>query len=132
MYSPSIEGWKFCRPIIVVDVTFLKEKHGGTLFVACAKDGNNGIFPLSFGVGELENNEACECFFNSLKKAIGEREELCIVSNRHLSIANAIKRVYLEARHNICMHHLKENLNNVIWLLGCMTYSSKRQGHIAN
>ncbi|KAL5582079.1 hypothetical protein UlMin_014521 [Ulmus minor] len=59
-YGVSIEGWKHCRPIIVVDGTFLKAKHGGILFVACAKDGNNGIFPLAFGVGESENNEAWE------------------------------------------------------------------------
>ncbi|KAL5566529.1 hypothetical protein UlMin_029693 [Ulmus minor] len=109
-YGVSIEGWKHCRPVIVVDGTFLKAKHGGILFVACAKDGNNGIFPLAFGVGESENNEAWEWFFTSLKEAIGGREELCIVSDRHLSIANAIKKVYPEAHHGICMHHLKENL----------------------
>ncbi|KAL5546205.1 hypothetical protein UlMin_005892 [Ulmus minor] len=109
-YGLSIEGWKHCRPVIVVDGTFLKAKHGGILFVACAKDGNNGIFPLAFGVGESENNKAWEWFFTSLKEAIGGREELCIVSDRHLSIANAIKRVYPEAHHGICMHHLKENL----------------------
>ncbi|KAL5577592.1 hypothetical protein UlMin_019291 [Ulmus minor] len=97
-------------PVIVVDGTFLKEKHGGILFVACAKDGNNGIFPLAFGVGESENNEAWEWFFTSLKEAIGGHEELCIVSDRHLSIANAIKIVYPKAHHGICMHHLKENL----------------------
>ena len=69
-YGVSIEGWKHCRPVIVVDGTFLKAKHGGILFVACAKDGNNGIFPLAFGVGESENNEAWEWFFTSLKEAI--------------------------------------------------------------
>ncbi|KAL5574739.1 hypothetical protein UlMin_016438 [Ulmus minor] len=109
-YGVSIEGWKHCRPVIVVDGTFLKANHGGILFVACAKDGNNGIFPLAFGVGESENNKAWEWFFTSLKEAIGGREELCIVSDRHLSIANTIKKVYPEAHHGICMHHLKENL----------------------
>ncbi|KAL5552526.1 hypothetical protein UlMin_039927 [Ulmus minor] len=109
-YGVSIESWKHCRPVIVVDGTFLKAKHGGILFVACAKDGNNGIFPLAFGDGESETNETWEWFFTSLKEAIGGRKELCIVSDRHLSIANAIKRVYPEAHHRICMHHLKENL----------------------
>ncbi|TYJ97736.1 spore wall protein 2-like [Cucumis melo var. makuwa] len=30
-FGASIEGWKYCRPIIYVDGTFLKCKFGGVL-----------------------------------------------------------------------------------------------------
>ena len=83
-YSASITGWKYCRPLIVVDGTFLKGKYKGTLFVACAKDGNNGIFPLAFGVGDWENNLSWEWFMSRLKETFGNRNEvLCIVFEKH-------------------------------------------------
>ena len=33
-------GWKWCRPVIIVDGTFLKSYFKGTLFSACAMDAN--------------------------------------------------------------------------------------------
>ncbi|KAL5547634.1 hypothetical protein UlMin_002865 [Ulmus minor] len=89
-----IEKDEHDRPLIVVDGTFLKGKYKGTLFVACAKDGNNGIFPLAFGVGDWENNLSWEWFMSRLKETFGNRNEvLCIVSDRHQSIERAIKLV---------------------------------------
>ncbi|XP_030494883.2 uncharacterized protein LOC115710669 [Cannabis sativa] len=34
----SIKGWGACRPIVVVDGTFLKAAYGGTLLCACTQD----------------------------------------------------------------------------------------------
>lgn len=50
--AASIKGWEHCRPVIVVDGTFLKCKHGGSLLCACAEDAENQIFPLAFGTGD--------------------------------------------------------------------------------
>ncbi|XP_062104416.1 uncharacterized protein LOC133815615 [Humulus lupulus] len=72
-FGASLDGWKQCRPVIVVDGTFLKTKCGGTLYAACVKDGNNQIFPLAFGIGDSENDNAWIWFFTRLKEAIGER-----------------------------------------------------------
>lgn len=106
----SIQGWKHCRPIIVVDGTFLKTKCGGALYAACAKDGNNQVFPIGFGIGDSENDKAWEWFFRRLKEAIGDHEDLCIISDRHKSIENAVRIVYPNAYHGICRQHLKQNL----------------------
>ena len=46
----SIEGWKYCRPIIYVDGTFLKSKFGGILLTVASQDDNNQIFPLAFAI----------------------------------------------------------------------------------
>ncbi|KAL2480334.1 MuDR family transposase [Abeliophyllum distichum] len=56
----SIQGWEYCRPIIVIDGTFLKGHYGGTLFTACTQDVKNNIFILTFGVGDLETNDSWE------------------------------------------------------------------------
>ncbi|KAK2645936.1 hypothetical protein Ddye_021131 [Dipteronia dyeriana] len=69
------------RPVIAIDGTLLKGPHRGVLFVAMCMDVNDQIFPLAFGVGDSETNEAWEWFFTRLHKAVGEVDDLVIVSN---------------------------------------------------
>ncbi|KAK2656096.1 hypothetical protein Ddye_009148 [Dipteronia dyeriana] len=53
----SLRGFQRCiRPVIVVDGTHLNGRFGGTMFVATAQDGNEQIYPISFGYGDSENN----------------------------------------------------------------------------
>ncbi|XP_022863617.1 uncharacterized protein LOC111383711 [Olea europaea var. sylvestris] len=108
----SIQGWKYCRPVIVIYATFLKGNYGGTLFTACTQDANNNIFILAFGVGDLEINDSWEWFLSMLKEASGEREGLCIISDGHASIKNAIHKVYENAMHDLCSYHLLKNLKS--------------------
>ena len=44
------------RHVITINGTFLKAKYLGTLFVGVCKDNNNQIYPLCFGIGDLEND----------------------------------------------------------------------------
>lgn len=88
----------------------MKFKYGGTLFTACAKDANEQIFPLAFGIGESENDAAWEWFFIKLKEAIGDREELTVISNMDTSISRALKKVYPNADHGVCTNHLLNNM----------------------
>ncbi|XP_019260578.1 PREDICTED: uncharacterized protein LOC109238551 [Nicotiana attenuata] len=81
--AASIAGWSYCRPVIAVDATFLKSKYGGVLFVAVSKDANNQIFPLSFGVADLEDNEAYIWFSGEMRKTIQVRRELVFLSDRN-------------------------------------------------
>ncbi|XP_062103771.1 uncharacterized protein LOC133814881 [Humulus lupulus] len=39
---------------------------------SCVKDGNNQIFPVAFGIGDSENDNAWIWFFTRLKEAIGD------------------------------------------------------------
>lgn len=42
-YPASIEGFKFCRPFLCVDGTFVKNKYKGHLLAATGKNGNQGM-----------------------------------------------------------------------------------------
>lgn len=42
-YPASIEGFKFCRPCLCVDGTFVKNKYKGHLLAATGKNGNQGM-----------------------------------------------------------------------------------------
>ncbi|XP_022842936.1 uncharacterized protein LOC111366405 [Olea europaea var. sylvestris] len=108
----SIRGWEHCRPVIVVGGTYLNGKYGGTLFIAYTQDTNNSIFVLTFGIGDNENNKSWGWFFDELKKACGNREGLCFVSDRHPSIKNVIEHVYSRAYHGICSYHLLQNIKS--------------------
>ena len=110
--SPFIRGWKFCRPIIIIDATFLKNYHRGTLFTAVAMDANEQCFPLAFGVGDSESNESWLNFLSTLKAAIGERPRQVIVSDRNNGICNAVAKVFPNSAHGYCAHHLLGNVKN--------------------
>ncbi|CAN6574348.1 unnamed protein product [Malus baccata var. baccata] len=43
-YNGSIEGFKFCRPFLCLDGTFIKNKYKGHLLVAIGKNGNQESF----------------------------------------------------------------------------------------
>ncbi|XP_019225694.1 PREDICTED: uncharacterized protein LOC109207260 [Nicotiana attenuata] len=109
-YGSSIAGWNHYRPVIAVDATFLKSKFRGVLMISVSKDANNQIFPLAFGIAESENNNSYEWYFSQLHNAIGSRENLIFLSDRHQAIANGIAKVYPESHHGICIYHLEQNL----------------------
>ncbi|XP_057780071.1 uncharacterized protein LOC130998674 [Salvia miltiorrhiza] len=77
------------RPVIVVDGTHLKMKNNGILFIVVAKDGNEQVFPLAFGVGPIENDESWKCFLSHVREGCGQPDNLLVVSDVHVSIANA-------------------------------------------
>lgn len=117
-FGASLEGWKYCRPVISVDGTFLTAKFAGTLFMACAMDANNHIFPIGFGIGDSENDSSWTWFFQRLRGALGSRDNLVIVSDRHMSIENAISTVYPDAEHVLCTYHLLNNLKSALKFKG--------------
>ncbi|XP_019257711.1 PREDICTED: uncharacterized protein LOC109235922 [Nicotiana attenuata] len=86
-YGPSISGWNHF-----------------------SKDANNQIFPLAFGITESENNNSYEWYFSQLRNAIGSRENLIFLSDRHQAIAYGIAKIYPESHHGICIYHLEQNL----------------------
>lgn len=109
-FAASIADWPHCRSVISVDGTFLKNKYLGTLLMACWLDANNHIFPLAFGIVGSETDESWEWFFQKLKSAILYREDLVFVSDRKSSIPKAVLKVFLGAKHGVCIQHLLGNL----------------------
>ncbi|XP_033134251.1 uncharacterized protein LOC117127721 [Brassica rapa] len=111
-FGQSIRGFNtVMRRVIVVDGTFLKSKFKGVLLVATAIDGNSNLYPIAFGIVDSENEQSWEWFMRELKVVVADDNGLAFISDRQVSIAKALEKVYPLARHGICIHHL---LNNVI------------------
>ncbi|XP_060965457.1 uncharacterized protein LOC115720525 [Cannabis sativa] len=110
--ASSIKGWNHCTPIIVVDATFLKNAYGGTLIVANAQDADRHVFPLAFAIVDSENDASWQYFMDKLKQTYGEREEQCIISDRHESIAKSVKIIFPNLMHGVCCFHLFQNIKS--------------------
>ncbi|KAM3249991.1 hypothetical protein P3L10_011761 [Capsicum annuum] len=109
-FGACIRGYVHMRKVIAVDGTHLYGKYGDVLLSAVAQDTENHIFSIVFCVVDKENDASWTFFFQKLKSIIEDEPDLCVISDRHISIANAFSRVYSHAHHELCMRHLAENL----------------------
>ncbi|XP_057793364.1 uncharacterized protein LOC131009986 [Salvia miltiorrhiza] len=76
------------------------------------KDGNESLFPLAYGVGPKENDESWSYFMSRIRRVYGQADPLLIVSDQHISIANAIRNELPNATHGLCYYHLQNNLKH--------------------
>lgn len=53
-YAAHVKGFRWCRPVIIIDAGLHKADHGGQLFVATALDENNLLYTLLFCVARIE------------------------------------------------------------------------------
>ncbi|XP_016486286.2 uncharacterized protein LOC107806614 [Nicotiana tabacum] len=99
-------GFDHCRPIVVVDTNHRKSAYTRTFVSASTLDGAVHILPLAYGVIDSENDVAWSWFFEQFKEACGQRENMCIISDRNKSIIKYVSRVYPTVPHFACIWHL--------------------------
>ncbi|XP_027769904.1 protein FAR-RED IMPAIRED RESPONSE 1-like isoform X2 [Solanum pennellii] len=98
------------RPVVVVDAAHLGGAYKGTFVSASTLDGAGCILPLAYGVVDTENDCSWTWFFENFKNAFGERENMCIVSDRNESIIKSVSIVYPNVPHCACIWHLWKNV----------------------
>ncbi|WVZ83697.1 hypothetical protein U9M48_030818 [Paspalum notatum var. saurae] len=59
-FGQSVEAFKHCRPMLLVDGTFLIGKYKGVLMMATAVDPEDQLVPMAFTVVEGENKDSWE------------------------------------------------------------------------
>ncbi|XP_019234558.1 PREDICTED: protein FAR1-RELATED SEQUENCE 3-like [Nicotiana attenuata] len=106
----SISGWEYCRPVVVVDGTFLKSAYRGIMLTASTMDTGGTILPLAYAVVDSENDASWKWFFEQFKLAYGERPNMCVGSDRNESILKAASIVYPGMPHYSCMWHIWTNI----------------------
>ncbi|XP_026399591.1 uncharacterized protein LOC113295472 [Papaver somniferum] len=72
-FDACISGSEYCRPVLFLDATFLTGKFRGCLMAATGKNGNNGIFPLAYGIVSAETVENWHWFLKKLESILGPR-----------------------------------------------------------
>ncbi|XP_070042143.1 uncharacterized protein [Nicotiana tomentosiformis] len=109
--STPINGWEYCRPVVVVDGTFLKSAYRGIILTASTMDAASSILPLAYAIVDSEN-DAWKWFFEQFKHAYGEKPNMCVVSDQNESILKATSIVYTGMPHYACMWHIWTNIRS--------------------
>jgi len=113
-FSQSAEAFNHCRPLILVDGTFLTGKYRGVLMIAVSVDPDNQLVPLAFALAEGENDDSW-CWFMKLvrQNVLRSSRNICMISDRHHGLLKAARedvdgRPPLE--HRWCMRHFAANI----------------------
>ena len=69
-------------------------------------------FFIAFGVGHLENDRCWKWFLIELRNVIVCLRDMIKISDRHISIKNAITSVFLEAAHDLYGFHMKNTVSS--------------------
>ena len=64
-FAQSTKAFKHCRPLVLVDGTFLTGKYRGVLMIAVGVDLDNQLVPLAFALAKGENDDSW-CWFLKL------------------------------------------------------------------
>ncbi|KAL6559429.1 hypothetical protein OROGR_004546 [Orobanche gracilis] len=91
-FKPMADGWKYARPVISIDGTFLKGRYNGKLLIAMGFDSNNHQYPLAYALVHEETTANWSWFLHHLRRYIcGTKRGVCIISDRHAGILEAMK-----------------------------------------
>ncbi|KAI8539131.1 hypothetical protein RHMOL_Rhmol09G0157200 [Rhododendron molle] len=115
-YDGHLRGFlSGCRPIIRLDVYFLKDPFGGHLMHAVARDANNQMFPLAFTVVESETKASWTWFMGLLVNMIGDPEKRgwCFVSDKRKGLTQTFAELYPNVEHRYCIRHMYSNFSKV-------------------
>jgi hypothetical protein len=112
-FAQTEHAFQYCRPVVLVDGTFLTGKYRGVLMMAAAVDPENQIVPMAFALAEGENNESWSWFMRLLRvNVLGASRPICMISDRHVGLLNAAREEiqgYPPLVHRWCMRHFAAN-----------------------
>ncbi|XP_026451277.1 uncharacterized protein LOC113351526 [Papaver somniferum] len=60
----DLNCYKYLRPMIYLDATFLIGRFRSTLMAATCVNGNDGFYPYAFAIVLSENKDNCYCFYH--------------------------------------------------------------------
>ena len=94
---------------MAIDATALNGRWRGQLAAASAVDGHNWLFPVAFGVLEVESEESWVWFLQQLRNIIGTPSGLVIHTDACKVLETAVEIVFPRVEHRECMRHLAQN-----------------------
>lgn len=117
-YYASAKGFTHCKPLIGLDGTHLRSKYQGILLTATATDAQGQLFPLAFGVVDIEDKANWIWFLQKLRDVLVEYDPaivdqenvLVLLSDRAKGLLDGVPLVFPLAAHGYCLKHLEKNL----------------------
>ncbi|KAL4557076.1 hypothetical protein LXL04_035246 [Taraxacum kok-saghyz] len=137
-FGPAIDAVCLCRPVISVNACHLKGSYKGKILVAVTKDANNSILPFAYAIVDEETSHSWGWFFYNLRNFVVQDRQLCVISDRHKGIINAMENLQdwkvPFAYHRFCLRHVRSNfmqkfknvsLKKLCWSIGSTTQERK-------
>lgn len=114
-FYASIYGFlNGCLPIVGLDAIQLKSKYLSTFLSATSFDADGGLFPLAFGVVDVENDESWTWFLSHLHKTLEVNTEtippIIFLSDGQKGIMDSVRMKFPNSSHAYCMRHLSESI----------------------
>ncbi|XP_016186274.1 uncharacterized protein LOC107627983 [Arachis ipaensis] len=116
IFSPCVEAFRHCKPLISIDGTRLYGKYGGTLLLVITQDGNSNILPIAFSLVEGENAESWSFFLTNLRQHVTPQQGILVISDRHNGIKAALESpnsgwLPPHAYQAFCIRHVAANFS---------------------
>jgi transposase-like protein len=87
-------AFKHCCDVLSIDGMFLMGKYEGTILLVIGIDADCHLVPLAFAIVEKEDSGSWGWFLRLVRRVvIGLGCEICVISNRHAGIHNAVHEV---------------------------------------
>ncbi|XP_021307836.1 uncharacterized protein LOC110432195 [Sorghum bicolor] len=94
VFGQSIEALKHCRPVVSIDGTFLTGKFEGTMLICIGTDAEDQLMSLAFAIVRKEDTDSWCWFLRFVRQVvIGPGRDVCVISDRHAGILNAVEEV---------------------------------------
>ncbi|GJS46048.1 hypothetical protein Tco_0596169 [Tanacetum coccineum] len=112
--GPLKEGFKAGgRELLGLDGAFMKGQYPGQLLTAVGVDGNNGIYPVAYGIVESESLDSWKWFLTQLGDDLElyNNSNFTFINDRQKGLLPAIKSLFPAAEHRYCVRHINQNMN---------------------
>ncbi|XP_010430547.1 PREDICTED: uncharacterized protein LOC104714786 [Camelina sativa] len=117
-FPQSIEGFRHCRPLIIVDTKDLNGKYPMKLMIASGMEADDGCFPLAFAVTTELSSDSWRWFLTEIREKVTQRKDICLISSPHpdiLAVINEPGSRWQEpwAYHRFCLDYFCSRFHDV-------------------
>jgi len=117
-YNASAMGFVSCKLLLSLDGTSIKNKYQGILLTATATDAQGQLFPLAFGIVDIDVKDSWLWFLTKLRGVfdqyiptlINVLNALTFLSDRQKGLIYAVNELFPLSAHGYCLKHLEKNL----------------------
>lgn len=111
LYREGVQSFShYANRGLSIDGTFLKTSIGGTLLVACFRNGNSELEIVGVAIVAIENQDNWEFFLRFLMSNL-EAPPVFLISDRDKGLVPAVLSLDPVPHHFFCFRHLMENFN---------------------
>ncbi|CAN0903176.1 hypothetical protein LINGRAHAP2_LOCUS22410, partial [Linum grandiflorum] len=81
---------------------------------ASSFDGNHNVFTVAFAIIDKESIDTWVWFFDCIQELVTDRENICVISDRHAGIRHACEKMQRGCVWRWCSRHYESNYNTVV------------------